>query len=77
MLILNSVIFEFLSDNDLLFWGNGNIPGIEANQNLKWSSELFEKFSNLVKNQTGYDNVSHSIDNISIVELNETFSLEL
>ena len=71
--ILNSVIFEFLSDNDLLFWGNENIPGIETNQNLKWSSELFEKFSNLVKNQAGYDNVSHSIDNISIVELNETF----
>ncbi len=41
--------------------------------NLKWSSELFEKFSNLVKNQAGYDNVSHSIDNISIVEFNETF----
>lgn len=71
--ILNSEIFEFLSDNDLLFWGNENIPGIEANQNLKWSSDLFEKFSYLVKNQAGYDNVSNSIENISMVEFNETF----
>ncbi|MBK7887253.1 MAG: hypothetical protein IPJ86_08095 [Bacteroidetes bacterium] len=71
--ILNSEIFEFLSDNDLLFWGNGNIPGIEANPNLKWSSHLFEKYSSLVKNHAGYDNVSLSIDNISIVEFNETF----
>lgn len=71
--ILNSEIFEFLSDNDLLFWGNENIPGIEANQNLKWSSELFDNFSSLVKNQAGYNNVSNSIDSISIVDFNETF----
>lgn len=71
--ILNSEIFEFLSDNDLLFWGNENIPGIEANQNLKWSSVLFEKYSSLVKNQAGYDNVSMSIDNLTIVESNKIF----
>jgi hypothetical protein len=71
--ILNSETFKFLSDNDLLFWGNENIPGIEANQNLKWSSDLFEKYSSLVKNQAGYDNVSLTIESIDIIEKNETF----
>ncbi len=71
--ILNSETFNFLSDNDLFFWGNENIPGIEANHNLKWSSDLFEKYSSLVKNHAGFDNVSLSVDNISIVEFNETF----
>ena len=71
--ILNSETFKFLSDNGLLFWGNENIPGIEANLNLKWSTDLYENYSNLVKNQAGYDNVSLSIDNISIVEINKIF----
>ncbi len=71
--ILSSESIKFLSDYGLLFWGNENIPGIEANQNLKWSSDLFEKYSGLVKNQAGYDNVSHTIDSISIVEFNQIF----
>lgn len=29
--ILNPETFRFLSDNDLLFWGNEQVPGIEAN----------------------------------------------
>ncbi len=71
--ILNSEKYMFLADNDLLFWGNEVIPGVEANQNLKWSSDLFDKYRSLVKNQAGYDNVSNSIDNISVVELYKTF----
>lgn len=71
--ILNTETFQFLSDNELLFWGNENIPGVEANQSVKWSTELFTNYSNLVKNQEGYDSISQTIESIDLIENNEEF----
>jgi hypothetical protein len=58
---------DFLQDNNLLFWGNEKIPGVEADQNLRWTKECFEKFGALVKSTEGYDQVSMTIDNIDVI----------
>ena len=67
-IILNKQSLDFLHDNNLLFWGYGNIAGIEANPNLKWTASIFMEYHSKVKTEEGYANVSSSITELELVE---------
>jgi len=73
-IILNEQALDFLQKNNLLFWGYGKFSGIEANTNLYWSASIFAKYHLKVKTEEGNANVSSTIPDLDLVELNPHFA---
>lgn len=67
-IILNETTLAFLDNNNLLFWGEGNISGIEANPNLLWDEPIFQEYNHKVKSEKGFTSVSASIPSFEIIE---------
>lgn len=72
-IILNETTLTFLDNNNLLFWGEGHISGIEAHPNLLWVESIFQKYHHKVKSEKGFTNVSSSIPNLEIIESNPAY----
>lgn len=71
--ILNETTLAFLDNNNLLFWGEGNISGIEGNPNLIWDEPIFKKYNHKVKSEKGSASVSASIPSFEIIDANPDF----
>jgi len=72
--VLNEKTLPLLDNNNLLSWGTNIIPGVEANNNIKWSNELFLQYGAKLLSNQAISHVSKSFDDIKIVLNNPSFN---
>jgi len=70
---LDKDMLNFLDEFGLLFWGNGCIPGIAANEGITWTTPIFEAYYKQIADYRGFEQVSNTVDNIATILQYESF----
>lgn len=71
--VLNEITLPALDTHNLLYWGTDIFPGVEANENILWTYELFQLYNSRILSKQAIDQVSKSFDDVRIVLDNPSF----